>query len=92
MMLIDNLAKELWQRTRQNPVDQLIKIDGEKVKVHLEKHICDCGCHIRFTFWASGPWPLVRRLRKIFLPNGIAYPGENGELIRFIQEFYKRER
>lgn len=84
-MLINDLAAELWKRTKQSPVDQWIKIEGEKIKIHLERHKCACGCHVAFIFWAIGPWPLVRRLRKVFLPNGIAYPGECGELIRFIQ-------
>ncbi len=58
------------------------------MKVTCIRQVCDCGCHVRFIFWIEGPapWSLIRRVRQVFIPNGVMYPGENGEVIQYVQE------
>ena len=88
-MNIHDIAYGLWQQAKQGPVQKWINIEGYKIKVTCIRQVCDCGCHVRFIFWINpnpAPWSLLRRVRQAFIPNGIMYPGENGELIQYIQE------
>lgn len=88
-MYLREIADGMWKRAKQGPASQWIKIEGHRMKVTCIRQVCDCGCHVRFIFWINGnpaPWSLIRRVRQVFIPNGVMYPGDNGEMIQYVQE------
>lgn len=92
-MNIQDIAAEMWKQAKKEPAHRWIKIEGYKIAVLCARSVCDQGCHVRYTFimnhqsgMLSVPHVLMRKIREVFLPNGIMYPGENGELIQYVQE------